>query len=102
MTGFIAEAMVFIGSFSVYRTLTVIAALGIVITASYVLWTVQRVFLGKLNHKYATIPEINGRELFTLVPLGALVILFGIYPMPILNLMRTSMTHLTELIKMVP
>ncbi len=101
MTGFIAEAMVFIGTFSVYRTLTVIAALGIVVTASYVLWTVQRVFLGKLNPKYADIPEINGRELFTLVPLGALVVLFGIYPMPILNLMRTSMTHLTEIIKMV-
>ncbi|MHB2155683.1 complex I subunit 4 family protein [Calditrichota bacterium GD2] len=102
MTGFIAEAMVFIGTFSVYRTLTVIAALGIVITASYVLWTVQRVFLGKLNPKYADLPDINGRELFTLVPLGILVVLFGVYPMPLLNLMRTSMLHLTELIKMVP
>ncbi len=102
MTGFIAEAMVFIGTFSVYRTLTVLAVLGIIITASYVLWTVQRVFLGKLNPKYENIPEINGRELFTLVPLGILVVLFGIYPMPILNLMRTSMTHLTEILKMVP
>ncbi len=98
MTGFIAEAMVFIGTFSVYRTLTVLAALGIIVTAAYVLWTVQRVFLGKLNPKYENIPEINKRELFTLVPLGILVIAFGIYPMPILNLIRASMLHLITLI----
>ena len=97
MTGFIAEASVFIGSFGVYRTLTIIAALGIVITASYVLWTVQRVFLGKLNPKYEHIAEINGRELFTLVPLGILVIFFGIYPMPVLHLMRSSLIHLIAL-----
>jgi NADH-quinone oxidoreductase subunit M len=97
MTGFIAEASVFIGSFPVYRTLTIMAALGIVITASYVLWTVQRVFLGKLNPKYADLPDINRRELFTLVPLGIMVILFGVYPMPILHLMRSSLIHLISL-----
>ncbi len=98
MTGFIAEVMVFIGTFSVYRTLTILAVLGIIVTASYILWTVQRVFLGKLNPKYENISEISGRELFTLVPLGILVILFGIYPIPILNLFRASMTHLINLI----
>ncbi|TFG98259.1 MAG: NADH-quinone oxidoreductase subunit M [Calditrichales bacterium] len=97
MSGFIAEAMVFMGAFTVYRTLTIIAALGIVITAAYVLWTVQRVFLGKLNPKYEDILEINGRELFTLVPLGILTIGLGIYPMPVLDLMRTSLNYLITL-----
>ncbi len=97
MTGFIAEVSVFLGAFSVYRTLTIIAALGIIVTASYVLWTIQRVFLGKLNPKYADLPEINGRELFTLVPLGILVIIFGIYPMPIFHLMHSSVIHLLTL-----
>jgi NADH-quinone oxidoreductase subunit M len=97
MTGFIAEASVFIGSFPVYRTLTIMAALGIVITASYVLWTLQRVFLGKLNPKYADLPDINRRELFTLIPLGIMVILFGVYPMPIIHLMRSSLIHLISL-----
>jgi NADH-quinone oxidoreductase subunit M len=97
MTGFIAEAMVFLGAFSVYRTLTIISALGIVVTAGYILWTIQRVFLGKLNPKYETIPEINGRELFTLAPLGVLTVFLGIYPMPVLDLMRTSLNYLLTL-----
>jgi NADH-quinone oxidoreductase subunit M len=99
MTGFIAEAMVFLGAFTVYRTLTIIAAFGIVITAAYVLWTIQRVFLGKLNPKYETLPEINGRELFTLVPLGILTVFLGIYPMPVLDLMRTSLNYLITLMQ---
>ncbi len=99
MTGFIAEAMVFLGAFTVYRTLTIIAAFGIVITAAYVLWTVQRVFLGKLNPKYENIQEINGRELFTLIPLGILTVFLGIYPMPVLNLMRTSLNYLLTLMQ---
>lgn len=98
MTGFIAEALVFIGAFSVYRVLTIIAAFGIIITASYVLWTVQRVFLGKLNPKYESIGDINGRELFTLVPLGLLTIFFGIYPLPVLNMMKVSLNYLITLI----
>jgi len=97
-TGFIAEALVFIGAFSVYRVLTILAAFGIIITAGYILWTVQRVFLGKLNPKYENISDINGRELFTLVPLAILTIFFGIYPIPILNLMKTSLNYLITLI----
>ncbi len=99
MTGFIAEAMVFLGAFSVYRTLTIVSAFGIVITAAYVLWTVQRVFLGKLNPKYENLPEINGRELFTLAPLAALTVFLGIYPMPVLDLMRTSLNYLLTLMQ---
>ncbi len=98
MTGFIAEALVFIGSFSVYRLLTILAAAGIIITAGYVLWTVQRVFLGKLNPKYENIEDINGRELFTLIPLGILTIILGIYPMPVLNMFKVSMNYLIKLI----
>jgi NADH-quinone oxidoreductase subunit M len=44
------------------------------------LWTLQRMFLGNLNPKYANLPEINGRELFTLVPLALIVIYLGVYP----------------------
>jgi len=98
MTGFIAEAMVYIGAFTVYRTLTILAAFGIIITAGYVLWTIQRVFLGKLNPKYETIEDISSRELFTLIPLGILTIFLGIYPLPVLNMMKTSLNYLITLI----
>ena len=76
----------------------VISAMGIVLGAAYMLWTLQRVFLGPLNPKYATMPEINRREIFTLVPLGILVIVLGFYPMPVLDLMRASSTQLVDLV----
>jgi len=98
MSGFIAEIMVFIGAFKVYTTITIISAVGIIITAGYILWTLQRVFLGKLNPKYENLPEINGREIFTMAPLAFMTILFGIWPIPILNLMKTSLNYLITLI----
>jgi len=70
LSGFVGEALVFMGAFPVYRTLTIIAALGIVIGAAYVLWMLQRVFLGPQNDKWKDLPDINTREMFTLVPLG--------------------------------
>jgi NADH-quinone oxidoreductase subunit M len=98
MSGFIAEIMVFIGAFPVYTTITVISAIGIIVTAGYILWTLQRVFLGKLNPKYENIAEINGRELFTMVPLAIMTIVLGVYPLPVLNLMKTSLNYLITLI----
>jgi NADH-quinone oxidoreductase subunit M len=94
LSGFISEALVFLGSFQAYRLLTILAVSGVVLTAAYMLWLTQRVFLGPLNPKYANLPDINGRELFTLVPLALIVIWVGVYPMPILNLITTSVTSL--------
>ena len=50
------------------------------IGAAYFLWTLQRIFLGQLNPKYEEIEEINAREIATLLPLGVLTILLGIWP----------------------
>lgn len=97
LSGFISEALVFLGAFPVYRTLTMIAVVGIVLTAGYILWTLQRMFLGKLPEKYKTLPDINGRELFTLVPLAIIIIFVGVYPMPVLDLMRESLGWIAEL-----
>ncbi len=97
LSGFISEALVFLGAFPVFRGLTMIAVVGIVLTAGYILWTLQRMFLGKLNEKYKTLPDINGRELFTLVPLAIIVIILGVWPMPVLNLMTRSMAWITEM-----
>ncbi len=101
LSGFISEAMCFIGAFPVWRTLTIISIGGIVITAAYLLWTIQRMFFGETNPKYADLPEINGRELFTLLPLAAIVIFLGIWPHPILGLMNTSLSYLGELVRSV-
>ncbi len=70
LSGFIGEQMVFLGAFEVFRTLVIVAAMGIVFVAAFHLWALQRVFLGPLNPKYATLEEINAREIFCLAPLG--------------------------------
>jgi NADH-quinone oxidoreductase subunit M len=98
LSGFIAEAMVFLGAFGVYKYITAFAVTGIILTAAYYLIALQKVFLGKLPEKYKTLTEINGREIFTLAPLMIIILFIGIYPMPVINLMKTSLNHLITLI----
>ena len=98
MSGFVSEAFSFLGAFQTHRYITIAATLGIVLTAAYMLWTLQRVFLGKPNEKWAGLPDINGRELFTLIPLAIIVITLGIYPSFILDLMTSSLNHLVNIV----
>lgn len=98
LSGFISEALIFIGAFTVYKYLTIIAVSGVILTAAYLLWTLQRVFLGKMPDKYKTLPDISGMEIFTLVPLMIIIVFVGVYPSPLLNLMRTSLNYLIQVV----
>ncbi|MBU1297846.1 MAG: NADH-quinone oxidoreductase subunit M [Bacteroidetes bacterium] len=98
LSGFISEAFSLLGAFQVYRWITIASTLGIVLTAAYMLWTLQRLFLGKLPDKWKDLPDINGRELFTLVPLAIIVIFLGIYPGPMIDLMNSSVNHLVQFV----
>jgi NADH-quinone oxidoreductase subunit M len=99
LSAFISEVLVLLGAWQRTPGLTVIAATAVVLTAGYMLWTMQRMYFGKVNEKYATLPEINGRELFTLIPLGAIVVFVGIYPAPVLNLMTQSLQNLNHMVQ---
>ena len=94
LSGFVGEALVFVGAFEVYRVVTIVSALGIVLGAAYVLWMLQRVFLGPLNEKYDSLPDINARELTSVLPIAVIVVIFGVYPAPLINLIKTSLVHL--------
>src|SRR6266705_5432997 len=98
LSGFISEAFSFLGAFQSFRWITIASTLGIVLTAAYMLWTLQRLFLGTLPEKWKTLPDINGRELFTLVPLAVIVLFLGIYPSPMINLMTTSVNTLVDVV----
>ena len=98
LSGFISEAFSFIGAFQTVRWIAIAATTGIVLTAAYMLWTLQRLFLGTLPEKWKNLPDINGRELFTLIPLAVIVIFLGIYPAPAINLMSTSVNALVDLV----
>jgi NADH-quinone oxidoreductase subunit M len=99
LSGFISEAFSFLGAFQTYRWLTIAATAGIVLTAAYMLWTLQRVFLGTLPDKWKELPDINGRELVSLVPLAIIVIFLGIYPTPILTMMNASANYLVDFVR---
>jgi NADH-quinone oxidoreductase subunit M len=94
LCGFVSEFTVFLGSLATWQTLTIISALSVIITASYYLWAIQRMMLGKLNPAYATLPDVNWRERLTLYPLGVLIIVFGFYPAAIINLIEGSLRNL--------
>ncbi len=96
LSGFVSEILCFLGGFATFRLYTIVSATGVVLTAGYMLWTFQRVFLGKLNEKYKEISEINTREMVTLVPLALVVILVGIYPKVILDLLDGSLSALSQ------
>ncbi len=92
LSGFVSEFLCLLGSFPVYRWITVFSCAGIILGASYLLYMMQRVLLGPLNPKWRELPEINHRELFTLVPLMVIIIIAGIFPQGILNLFGPT-TH---------
>jgi NADH-quinone oxidoreductase subunit M len=87
-----------LGAWQRYPGLTAVAASAIVLTAGYLLWTLQRVWLGTLDERYAGLAEINGRELATLLPLAAIVLVLGVYPHAVLDLINVSLLHLNDLV----
>ncbi len=104
MSGFISEAFVFVGAFGVgsTRVLAIISTLGIVLGAGYMLWTLQRIFFGKLNEKWADLTDLDTREYIMLIPLAIIIIFLGVYPSAMLNIMNTSVNVLTKFVNGVP
>jgi len=98
LSGFISEALCFIGGFSAFRTLTIIGTLGILLNAIYFLRAYQRVFLGKLNEKYADYSDISRRELLAIVPLAIIVLFLGVYPAPLIDLISPAMDAIIQTI----
>ena len=94
LSGFISEAMCFIGAFPVYKGIVIASTIGILLNAAYFLWAFQRIFFGKLNEKYIALPEINRLELFTVVPLLVITLFFGIYPAPYLDMISATMNNI--------
>jgi NADH-quinone oxidoreductase subunit M len=98
LSGFISEVLVLLGTWQKFPVLAIFGASGVVLGAGYLLWTIQRVYLGPPNEKYLALPEINGREMFTLVPLALIVVFVGVYPNVVLDLLHASLDQLNQVI----
>jgi NADH-quinone oxidoreductase subunit M len=97
LAGFVSEFMVFRGAVAIIPLLTVLGVLGVVVTAAFFLWKViQGMFLGPLNEKWADLPDMERYELLCMAPLIFFMALFGLYPVPILNIMNNTVVNMLE------
>jgi NADH-quinone oxidoreductase subunit M len=79
LCGFIAEAFVVLSSFNYSPLLAVLAAAAVILTAGYILWTLQRVFLGR-SEQYRGLPDLTVREWSIAIPLVVLTVALGVMP----------------------
>ena len=95
LCGFVGEFMVVLAAWNYSKVFAVLAALTVVITAAYILWTLQRVYLGE-NRAYKDFPDISLRELLCIVPLVVLAVALGFWPELLLSWMKPSVSSLVE------
>ena len=96
-SGFVGEILVLIGAFQVNTWVAALATTGIVLSAAYALWLYRRIMFGEITRNdLREILDMNRREVLVFAPLIATVILFGIYPAPLLDVMHASVANLIE------
>src|SRR5262249_13357970 len=105
LCGFIGEFWVLIGTFQAAgehpwmtwaKPMAVAAAFGVVLTAGYILWMIQRVYLGPARPEYADFPDADAREIAILTPMAVLAIIMGILPSLTFKLMNGTLDHLVN------
>jgi NADH-quinone oxidoreductase subunit M len=98
LSGFISEALIFLGIYERFTTITVLAVFGLLIGAAYLLWMFKRMFFGEVPEEVKEYEDMNKREIIYMLPLCVAVILFGIYPAPLLNMMKSSVGNLVTML----
>jgi len=96
-SGFVGEFMVIIASFRANFWFALLAAITLIVGAAYTLWMVKRVIFGDVvKESVAGLQDINGREAFVLATLAFMVLLLGVWPAPLIDVMEVTVTNLVE------
>ncbi len=90
LSTFVSEFLVLIGTFTRYEVAAVLATVGIILAAIYILWMYQRTMTGPLREEVASMPDLHARELWAVGPLIALIIVLGVYPKPVIDLINPA------------
>ena len=94
-SGFVGEFLVILGTFSVNGWYATVAALTLIVGAAYTLWMVKRVVFGSIqNPKVAELEDLDRRELGMLLFIAVGVLLIGVWPAPLLEVMAASVDQL--------
>jgi NADH-quinone oxidoreductase subunit M len=100
LNGFVGEFLILLGTFETRRVFAVLAALGIILGAVYMLWLYQRMVFGEITHEEnRRLTDLGGREIALLVPIIVLMFWIGIYPNTFLRKMDAASAQLLELMR---
>ncbi|MCK9896281.1 NADH-quinone oxidoreductase subunit M [Frankia sp. AgB32] len=90
---FVSEFLVLVGTFTVNKALAIVATTGIVLAAIYILYLYQRTMTGPVTHEEnRALLDLSVREKIVVAPMVALIIGLGVYPKPIIDIIRPSVT----------
>jgi NADH-quinone oxidoreductase subunit M len=94
LAGFIAEYMTFTSSYASWPVVTIISVFTMILTAAYLLWMLKRVFYGPFNAKWDWLPDASVRETIPLLALAVLIVIVGIYPAFLIDVITPTMQAL--------
>jgi NADH-quinone oxidoreductase subunit M len=95
LNGFVGEFLILLGAFARNRQLAIVAASGVILSATYMLWMFQRVNYGPVtNEKNAVLADLQPREWAVLIPVIALCLVMGVFPNLFLRPMAPSVERL--------
>ena len=97
LNGFVGEFMIFKGAFPIVTHATILATIGLVVTAVFLLGMMQKVCFGPLNEKWKGLPDMTAREMFIGTVLMAFMFGIGVYPAPLINASNTAVMSLVQL-----
>jgi NADH-quinone oxidoreductase subunit M len=90
LSTFVSEFLVLVGTFTKYEAAAVLATVGIILAAIYILWMYQRTMTGPVRDEVASMPDLKARELWAVGPLIVLIIALGVYPQPVLKIINPA------------
>ncbi len=95
---FIAEFQIFVGSFEAAPLAVVLALLAVFVTAALMIWSLQRLFLGPVAPEWQGMPELSRPEFAAGCILGGLIVIFGVFPRPLLDVIEPAAQSLVALL----
>ena len=97
LNGFVGEFLIMLGAFRWDPRFVVVAGLGVILSAVYMLWMLQRVYYGEVTHEENnTLPDLLPREWAAVLPLCALALVMGVLPTLFLKPMEASVEALVQ------
>ena len=96
-SGFVGEFLVLVGVLQKNILVAILASLGVILAAAYMLWLYKRVIFGKItNYEIKIMSDLNKTEIYIFSSLAFLILFFGVYPEPLFNTIDISVNNLIE------